>query len=334
MKLYKDIRIDLYNIFPMPMLETQQNNIGRGVEITLTADSSVVDPSDEEVKMYCKKPDGTLSYLACSVVNGKIRTEFTNQMLAVPGIIQVELQIISGTDEITTPIFTLKVNPSNIDSEAIESQNEFTALQQALSEVANLKMNGLKGDPGEAATLQIGTVTASDPGSNPVVTNSGTEQNAILNFVLPRGEQGSTGPPISTVDPMEATEADSGKAADAYYTRQIVGDLSDLPTSDKSSLVAAISEQNVKLNKVQSFITKKFVSADLTFNAFDTKFVEITTPPGYEFLCVVGAWTVGSVANIYVDRNGSNEFGVKIWSPNQSTLTSKIGIEVLYYKYL
>ena len=59
---------------------------------------------------------------------------------------------------------------------------------------ADLKEHGLKGDPGEAATIQVGTVTASDPGSNPQVTNSGTEQDAVFNFVLPRGEQGPTGP--------------------------------------------------------------------------------------------------------------------------------------------
>ena len=271
MKLYKSVRIDLYNTLPLPVLEAQQNNMGRGVEITLTAGAEIVDPSDEEVNMYCKKPDGTLSYISCSVVNGNIRAVFTNQMLAVPGTIQVELQIISGTDEITTPIFLLKVNPSNIDSEAIESQNEFTALQQALSELAYLKANGLKGDPGEAATLQIGTVTASEPGSNPVVTNSGTEQNAILNFVIPRGKEGPTGPPISTVNPAEATEADSGKAADAYYTRQIVGDLSDLPTSDKSSLVAAISEQNVNKENKLTFDVSKVINFMSGIKVYHTK---------------------------------------------------------------
>ena len=260
MKLYFPITVDLYNLYPLKVMTAQQNNAGRGAMITLTAAGEVIDPSDEAIQMYVKKPDGTLSYIACVVVDGKIKADFTNQMLAIPGRQQVELQMISGSDEITTPIIILEVLPSNIDSEAIESQNEFTALQtyigkmqDELKSVDELKKTGLKGDPGEAATLQIGTVTASAPGSDPVVTNSGTEQNAILNFVLPRGEEGPTGPPISTVNPAEATEADAGKAADAYYTRQIVGDLSDLPTSDKSSLVAAISEQNVKLSNIYDY---------------------------------------------------------------------------------
>ena len=117
-------------------------------------------------------------------------------MLALPGIVQVELQMIGGTSgnetEITTPIFCVKVNPSNVDDSAVESQDEFPALVTALAEVAELKANGLKGDPGEAATIQVGTVTASDPGSNPQVT---TEQDAVFNFVLPRGQQGPQGIP-------------------------------------------------------------------------------------------------------------------------------------------
>ena len=33
----------------------------------------------------------------------------------------------------------------------------------------------------------------SDPGTNALVTNSGTECNAVLNFVIPRGVNGATG---------------------------------------------------------------------------------------------------------------------------------------------
>lgn len=197
MKLYYPITADLYKPYPLPMVEAQQNNIGRGVLVTLTAQGAVITPTGESIQLYAKKPDGTISYLACTLSGSQIECDFTNQMLALPGTVEVELQMIGGTSgnetEITTPIFAVKVNPSNVDNSAIESQDEFTALVTALAEIADLKANGLKGDPGEAATIQIGTVTASDPGSNPQVTNSGTDQNAVLNFVLPRGQQGPKG---------------------------------------------------------------------------------------------------------------------------------------------
>ncbi|GAA8968783.1 hypothetical protein HpSP79_20410 [Helicobacter pylori] len=57
--------------------------------------------------------------------------------------------------------------------------------------LASLK--GAKGDPGAAgksATVTIGTVTTGETAS---VTNTGTETEAVLNFVLPKGEDGHDG---------------------------------------------------------------------------------------------------------------------------------------------
>ena len=199
MKLYYPITVDLYKPYPLPLVEAQQNNRGRGVLVTLTAQGAVITPTGESIQLYAKKPDGKISYLPCTLTGSQVECDFTNQMLALPGTVEVELQMIGGAPgtetEITTPIFCVKVNPSNVDDSAVESQDEFPALVTALAELADLKEHGLKGDPGEAATIQVGTVTASDPGSNPQVTNSGTEQNAILNFVLPRGQQGPQGIP-------------------------------------------------------------------------------------------------------------------------------------------
>lgn len=52
---------------------------------------------------------------------------------------------------------------------------------------------GVKGDDGEAASVQIGTVTKGDPGTEPSVHNSGTDLNAIFNFTIPQGEKGDPG---------------------------------------------------------------------------------------------------------------------------------------------
>lgn len=54
--------------------------------------------------------------------------------------------------------------------------------------------------PASAATITVGTTTTGNPGTNASVTNSGTNENVILNFVVPagptgpQGEQGPTGP--------------------------------------------------------------------------------------------------------------------------------------------
>lgn len=198
MKVYYPIAVDLYSVYPLPVMPAQQANVGRGAIVTLMANSAALVIEDESVFIYVKKPDGTKVYADCTVDGNQIQIDFTQQMLLVPGTLEVELQMIdSSGDNITTPIFLIQNQRSNIDYKGITSSDEFQALVTALAEVEELKKNGLKGDPGEAATITVGKVTASEPGSDPKVNNSGTEQNAVLDFVIPRGIQGPQGPPGS-----------------------------------------------------------------------------------------------------------------------------------------
>lgn len=61
---------------------------------------------------------------------------------------------------------------------------------------------GRKGDPGQkgadgkdgtAATIKIGTVTTTAPGTNAKITNTGTANAAVFNFSIPKGEKGEKG---------------------------------------------------------------------------------------------------------------------------------------------
>jgi hypothetical protein len=56
---------------------------------------------------------------------------------------------------------------------------------------------GAQGPAGTAATITIGTVNTGSAGTNVIVTNSGTSTAAILNFTIPKGDQGD---PASTND--------------------------------------------------------------------------------------------------------------------------------------
>lgn len=52
---------------------------------------------------------------------------------------------------------------------------------------------GAAGKDGESATIRVGTVSTGAAGSSAQVTNSGTENAAVLNFVIPRGTDGEPG---------------------------------------------------------------------------------------------------------------------------------------------
>ena len=71
---------------------------------------------------------------------------------------------------------------------------------------------GNEGATGTAATLSVGTVTTGDPGTDAKVTNSGTSQNAILDFTIPQGPTGST-PPLSLLSAY-SSPTQSGASGD------------------------------------------------------------------------------------------------------------------------
>lgn len=139
MELYKKISVDLYNPYPLAILKAKQGDTARGAMITLTAGGAVLVPTTERVRTYAKKPDGTKLYNDCEIENGKVRLKFTNQLLAVPGQLPVEIEMTNGDAILSTPIFMIQVLPTNIDSQAVESSDEFTALQEALSQAEAYK---------------------------------------------------------------------------------------------------------------------------------------------------------------------------------------------------
>lgn len=63
---------------------------------------------------------------------------------------------------------------------------------------------GATGEDGRAATITIGSVITGEPGTPVEVTNSGTDTDAVFDFVIPRGEPGGGGGTLdvlATVDP-------------------------------------------------------------------------------------------------------------------------------------
>lgn len=55
------------------------------------------------------------------------------------------------------------------------------------------ELKGDKGETGAAATVDVGTTTTGNAGTDASVTNSGTTSAAILDFIIPRGDKGETG---------------------------------------------------------------------------------------------------------------------------------------------
>ena len=101
---------------------------------------------------------------------------------------------------------------------------------------------GEKGDtgaPGTAATIQVGSVTTGEPGTSASVTNTGTENEAVLVFTIPRGEKGDkgdTGEAGPQGDPGTGLEIlgtyDTLEALQAAVTNAAQGQMYNVGTGD------------------------------------------------------------------------------------------------------
>lgn len=100
--------------------------------------------------------------------------------------------------------------------------------------------DGLDGE-GIAATIEVGTVTTGAAGTNASVTNVGTEQRAILNFVIPRGdtgEEGSAGVGFDDADEISIndgniniTAGDNGVNIEASFEVAVGEEILEIPST-------------------------------------------------------------------------------------------------------
>ncbi len=106
------------------------------------------------------------------------------------------------------------------------------------------QINGIKSDKkavpanGKAATIQIGAVTTVNFGESASVNNSGTEDAAILNFNIPKGE--------GVAEMQAALEAKQNSADDTLQTtaKTIVGAINELLTTYNSDLQTFLNVMN------------------------------------------------------------------------------------------
>lgn len=94
-------------------------------------------PSSALVQIYVKKPSGALVFNSGEIDGNDIIVTATTQMTAEVGDSDCQIRVEANNKVLHTFVFTLEVSETIIDDSAIESQDEFTALETALAEVEN-----------------------------------------------------------------------------------------------------------------------------------------------------------------------------------------------------
>lgn len=206
-------------------IEYVQNTNGVPIEFVL---SDFTIPASASAFAYVKKPSGLEVFSQAEIDGNVVIINPTTQMMAEIGYNKLQVLITAGGNVAATFVVILDVEENITEDSAVESQNEYSALESliaqanetitavtAATQAANTAASSANSAAGQAntaassannvaeeveskldngdfaATVSLGTVTTGDPGTNAAVTNSGTENDAVFNFTIPRGDPGS-----------------------------------------------------------------------------------------------------------------------------------------------
>lgn len=183
-------------------------------------------PDSSSAQVFVSKPSGKGVYNTAVIAGNAVTVNTTPEMFSEVGNTELQINIRNNGELLTSFIQPVVVQKNlsfhgesgnesdffeeyieKIDTAISEADTATDSANAAASDANSAASNAndaaedirQKAESGEfSATVKVGTVTASEPGGDAEVTNTGTAQDAVFNFVLPRGEQGpkgSQGPP-------------------------------------------------------------------------------------------------------------------------------------------
>ena len=121
--------------YVMPIPYTQQRDTARVLTFSILDKGVPFNLNNKTVRAKIVKPDKTKCYNDLTITNatdGECTLKLTNQILAVAGKVNCQLEIKEGEELLSTIIFSIDVEPSIDISGAVESTNEFTALENGI----------------------------------------------------------------------------------------------------------------------------------------------------------------------------------------------------------
>lgn len=143
----------------------------------------------------------------------------------------------SQYDQIITAVAESVSAAENAESiaENIQQQAESGAFKGDRGDIGPQGPQGEPGKDGAAATVAVGTVTTGEPDTPASVTNSGTQNAAVLDFVIPQGVKGDKGDKGDTgaqgVQGEKGDKGDTGEKGTGIDTWMTALDLSEYPSS-------------------------------------------------------------------------------------------------------
>ena len=201
--------------------------------------------------------------------------------------------------------------------------------------------NGATGADGTAATIQVGTTTTGAPGTNASVTNTGTESNAVLNFVIPAGTTGATGANGATgadgtaatiqvgttttgAPGTEASVTNTGTESNAVLNFVIPAGATGASAAESRPSVLAVqdtTEQALTENTPVSFAVNLLQSGTDLTHAAGSNQITVETPGIYQAAFTAEVSPTGT-ATLPLTISLSLEQGTTILETSSTTMTT------------
>lgn len=136
-------------------------------------------------------------------INGLYKELFdkTNELTNGLNTLNTQITVVNQATDTALAAAQTAADVANTVLEA-KSNGDFNGPQGEKGDKGDKGDTGTQGEPGKdgaAATVTVGTVTTGEPGTDAAVTNTGTENAAVLDFVIPKGDPGDSS--ITEIEP-------------------------------------------------------------------------------------------------------------------------------------
>lgn len=136
MKMVTDITIDLYGEEQMYMASAKQGDKAtRWLRIQLMNNGTEFEiPDNVTLIANIQKPDGRFCYNECECEENRVMVQLTNQALAAAGTAHCDIEMRSASGELilSSAAFTIEIEKSMRNEDAVLSSNEMTVLDNKI----------------------------------------------------------------------------------------------------------------------------------------------------------------------------------------------------------
>lgn len=257
MKLITDITLELTGETKRFEVQAKQGDKGtRFVRVSLTNNGAEFEmPSGVTVIANIQKPDRKFCFNECTLEENKVLVPLTNQALAVAGTAECDIEIRDGGGNLilSSQAFTIEIEKSMRDESAIESSNEFTALEKInAAEAARVKAEAARVEAEKKrVTAENGRVSAETERQKQLAlmkTATTEAENAKTGALQAKSQAEQAAEMATQTANAAATEAKktaSDAAADAKETAETAAGKANTAASNTNAAIAGANAAKV-----------------------------------------------------------------------------------------